>query len=93
MISDIQFPNVDNCPLPNCPLLIRFVCMEIKAVFGNKIKILRLEKNISQEELAHIAGIDRTYISDIEKGERNVSLLIIQKLAKALDKEIFELFK
>ncbi len=67
--------------------------MEIKAVFGNKIKILRLEKNISQEELAHIAGIDRTYISDIEKGERNVSLLIIQKLAKALDKEIFELFK
>lgn len=66
--------------------------MDIKAVFGAKIKVLRLEKNISQEELAHIAGIDRTYISDIEKGQRNVSLLIIQKLAKALDKEIFELF-
>ena len=84
---------MDNCPLSNCPLRIRFVHMDIKAVFGNKIKVLRLEKNISQEELAHVAGIDRTYISDIEKGERNVSLLIIQKLAKALDKEIFELFK
>lgn len=66
--------------------------MDIKAAFGAKIKVLRLEKNISQEELANTAGIDRTYISDIEKGERNVSLLIIQKLAKALDKEIFELF-
>lgn len=67
--------------------------MDIKAAFGDRIKALRLEKKISQEELAHVAGIDRTYISDIEKGRRNVSLVVIQKLAKALDKEIFELFK
>ncbi len=67
--------------------------MDIKKEFGLKIKTIRLEKNISQEQLANSAEIDRTYISDIEKGERNVSLLIIQKLAKALDKEIFELFK
>jgi transcriptional regulator with XRE-family HTH domain len=67
--------------------------MDIKKEFGKKIKTIRLEKNISQEQLANCAEIDRTYISDIEKGERNVSLLIIQKLAKALEKEIFELFK
>ena len=67
--------------------------MDIKKEFGNKIKSIRLEKHISQEQLANNAEIDRTYISDIEKGERNVSLMIIQKLAKALDKEVFELFK
>ena len=54
--------------------------MDIKKHLGNKIKLLRLEKSYSQEELAYKAAIDRTYISDIEKGERNVSILIIEKL-------------
>jgi transcriptional regulator with XRE-family HTH domain len=67
--------------------------MDIRQCFGNKIKLLRLEKSYSQEELAYKAAIDRTYISDIEKGERNVSILIIEKLAKALEIEVFELFK
>jgi transcriptional regulator with XRE-family HTH domain len=67
--------------------------MNVIKSFGDKIKLLRLEKGYSQEELASRAGIDRTYISDIEKGERNVSLKIIEKLALSLDKEIFELFK
>lgn len=67
--------------------------MNVIKSFGDKIKVLRLEKGYSQEELASRAGIDRTYISDIEKGERNVSLKIIEKLALALDREIFELFK
>ena len=67
--------------------------MNVIKSFGDKIKLLRLEKGYSQEELASRAGIDRTYISDIEKGERNVSLKIIEKLALALDREIFELFK
>ena len=67
--------------------------MDIKKHLGNKIKLLRLEKSYSQEELAYKAEIDRTYISDIEKGERNVSILIIEKLAKALEIEVFELFK
>jgi transcriptional regulator with XRE-family HTH domain len=67
--------------------------MDIRKNIGNKIKLLRLEKSYSQEELAYKAEIDRTYISDIEKGERNVSILIIEKLAKALEIEVFELFK
>ena len=67
--------------------------MDIRQKFGNKIKLLRLEKSYSQEEFAYKATIDRTYISDIEKGERNVSILIIEKLAKALEIEVFELLK
>jgi transcriptional regulator with XRE-family HTH domain len=66
--------------------------MDIKKKFGEKVKFLRKEKNLSQEELAHLATIDRTYISDIEKGERNVSLIILEKLSNALEMEIFELF-
>ena len=61
--------------------------------FGLKIKELRKQKSYSQEQLAKLASIDRTYISDIEKGERKVSLLIIEKLAKAFNIEIYKLFK
>lgn len=67
--------------------------MDIRKKFGEKVKSLRKEKNLSQEELAHIANIDRTYISDIEKGERNVSLVIIEKIAKSLEIEASELLK
>ncbi|KIC03778.1 transcriptional regulator [Flavobacterium sp. JRM] len=66
--------------------------MNLKAKFGHKIKSLREQKEYSIEYLANIANIDRTYISDIEKGKRNVSLLIIEKLAKALEVNIQELF-
>lgn len=64
----------------------------LKENFGLKIKTLREQKQYSIEYLANIADIDRTYISDIEKGRRNVSLLIIEKLAKALEVNIQELF-
>ncbi len=66
--------------------------MNLKVKFGHKIKQLREQKGYSIEYLANVANIDRTYISDIEKGKRNVSLLIIEKLAKALDVTIQELF-
>lgn len=48
--------------------------MKLQIKFGKVIKNLRTEKGISQEKLALDSNIDRTYISDIEKGERNVSL-------------------
>lgn len=67
--------------------------MDIKTKIGLRIKTLRNEQNISQEELAHRAGIDRSYISDIEKGNRNISIIIVEKLAKALEIEVFEIFK
>jgi len=70
-----------------------FYQMELPRVFGKVIKELRINKKISQEKLALESDIDRTYISDIEKGERNVSLLIIDRLAKALQISLNDLFK
>lgn len=66
--------------------------MSLKEKFGHKIKTLREQKGYSIEYLANISNIDRTYISDIEKGTRNVSLLIIEKLAKAFEIKIKDLF-
>jgi transcriptional regulator with XRE-family HTH domain len=66
--------------------------MNLKEKFGNKVKQLREQRNYSIEYFANISNIDRTYISDIEKGNRNVSLLIIEKLAKALEVNIQDLF-
>jgi len=66
--------------------------MNLKEKFGLKIKTLRELNGYSIEYLANISNIDRTYISDIEKGTRNVSLLIIEKLAKAFEIEIKDLF-
>jgi len=70
-----------------------FSSMEIKQKFGIKLKQLRLEKGISQESLSLIAGLDRTYIPSIEKGKRNVSITVIEKLAKALDIPISRFFE
>lgn len=66
--------------------------MDIRKRVGMKIKKLRLEKGISQETLANLAGLDRTYIPSIEKGERNVSITVLEKLAKALDIHITDFF-
>ncbi len=69
-----------------------FVNMDIKQRFGVKIKELRKLKGLSQEKLANLAEIDRTYLPTIEKGERNVSIEVIEKLAKALDIKVKDLF-
>lgn len=58
--------------------------VDIKKQFGEKIRQIRKQKKISQEELAFRANLHRTYISDIERGVRNVSLENIQKISKAL---------
>lgn len=65
----------------------------IKQKFGNNVKRLRLEQGLSQEKFALKAEIDRTYIPSIEKGERNVSITIVEKIAIALEVSICELFK
>lgn len=67
--------------------------MDIKKKFGKNLKRLRLEKGISQESLALSADMDRTYIPSIEKGERNVSITVVEKLANALNVSISEFFK
>jgi transcriptional regulator with XRE-family HTH domain len=55
-----------------------------KILFGQRLRTLRKERNLSQEDLALEAGLDRTYISGIEIGKRNVALVNICKLAVAL---------
>jgi len=67
--------------------------MDIKKKFGKKVKFLRTERGWSQEKLALTADLDRTYVPGIEKGERNVSITVIQKIADAFKVEIIELFK
>jgi len=67
--------------------------MNIKIKFGQKLKEYRLQKDMSQEAFAHLAELDRTYISSIEKGERNVSIIVIEKIANALNIEITKLFE
>lgn len=62
-------------------------------ILGNNIKKIREQKGISQEELANMADFDRTYISLIERGKRNLSLLNLCRFAKALDLKPFELIK
>lgn len=58
---------------------------KILSLFGVHIKRIRTAKGYSQEQLAGVADLDRTYISGIERGQRNVSLMNLVKLAKALD--------
>lgn len=66
--------------------------LEILADFGIRVKELRLRSGISQEVLAHRSGLDRTYISGLERGDRNVSLVNIEKIADALNITISYLF-
>lgn len=61
--------------------------------FGANLKEIRLRNSLSQEKLAFSVELDRSYISDIERGKRNVSLINILKLSKALNihpKELFD---
>lgn len=52
--------------------------------FGKKVLKRRADLDLSQEKLAEVAGLDRTYISSVERGQRNISLMNIVKLANAL---------
>ena len=56
-----------------------FKHMNIKEKFGQKVKQLREEKGFSIEHLANISNVDRNYISDVEKGKRNVSIEIMEE--------------
>jgi len=66
--------------------------MNIKEKFGLKVRALREDKKFSIEHLANISNVDRNYISDIEKGQRNVSLEIIEKILTALDSDFATFF-
>lgn len=64
---------------------------EILIKFGERVRELRIEKGLSQEQLAHQANVHRTYIGMIERAEKNITLINIQKIANSLDVSINEL--
>jgi len=67
---------------------------DILKKFGKRVQQLRRQKGItSQMALANKAGLDRTYVGGIERGERNVALKNMEKITKALDIGLDELFK
>lgn len=59
--------------------------------FGDRVREIRIQKGLSQEQLAHNANVHRTYIGMIERAEKNITLLNIEKIAGALDVEISKL--
>ena len=65
---------------------------KILIIFGEKVREIRKEKDLSQEELAHKAELHRTYIGMIERAEKNITLLNIEKLALALNVAVKDLF-
>ena len=66
--------------------------MDIKIVVGKRVKELRNKLGVSQEELADVAELDRTYITSVECGKRNISIVNIEKLANALKVTLKEFF-
>jgi transcriptional regulator with XRE-family HTH domain len=66
---------------------------DIKLKFGQRVKELRISKGYSQERLAELSDLDRTYIPGIENGKRNVSIVVVEKIAIAFGLSISELMK
>jgi transcriptional regulator with XRE-family HTH domain len=67
--------------------------MKILSGFGNRLRELRKERGLSQEELAHEAGLHRTYVGGVERGERNPTLITLKRISDALNLKLEELLK
>lgn len=67
--------------------------IKLSKAFGVVVRVRRTELKLSQEELAHQAGVHRTYIGMIERGEKNITLENIDKISSALKLSVSELFK
>ena len=66
--------------------------MEIRERIGWNVRRLRHERGLTQEDFATDSGFDRGYISGVERGVRNPSALVLERLARALDVDVSELF-
>ena len=67
--------------------------MDLCSVIGTNIRKLRTDHGLSQEELAYRAGIDRSYLSEIENGQKNLGVMILEAIAQALEVEATALFR
>jgi transcriptional regulator with XRE-family HTH domain len=67
--------------------------MELPKILGRNLRRIREELGASQEEIAFRAGMNRAYLSDVERGERNPTVRVVGKLARALAVEPAELFR
>ena len=63
----------------------------VRFIFASNLRKIRLSKNLSQEQLAELSGLHRTYVGSVERGERNISIDNVEALAKALGVSAAEL--
>lgn len=78
--------------------LIVIICgllplMNISKTFGKNVRFYRLQKGLSQEDLACLCELHRTYIGSIERGERNITLKNAEKIAIALNESLYNLLR
>ena len=66
--------------------------MDVRKRFGRNLRRLRLAKGLGQEKFALEYGIDRTYVSGIERGVRNPTIVVVQRIADALGVPVSDLF-
>lgn len=66
--------------------------MDVRDRVGRNVRALRVASQLSQEELAHQAGVHQTYLSGVERGRRNASVLVLGRIAQALGVDIQRLF-
>lgn len=74
-------------------MLTKNTTQNARKIFARNIKEIRAKANLSQEELADLAGLHRTYVGSVERGERNISIDNMERLASALAVDIKDLLK
>ena len=72
---------------------MQFVAVDIRQRLGSNVRRLRTQRGLSQEAFADLANIHRTYVSDIERGARNPTITVVQRLGDALGVEAAELLR
>ncbi|MEZ5537692.1 MAG: helix-turn-helix transcriptional regulator [Thiolinea sp.] len=74
-------------------MLTKNTTQNARKIFARNLKEIRAKANLSQEELADLAGLHRTYVGSVERGERNISIDNMERLASALAVDIKDLLK
>jgi DNA-binding XRE family transcriptional regulator len=77
----------------DCQIASAVTPVDVRIRFGKMVRARRQKLGVSQEEFADMCGLDRTYMGGIERGERNLSLINIEKIALAFHVSLAELFR